>query len=194
MPIDLTVENDTKHDVNRHFGGVRSFITGKYGHDVADAIKKEWVRREAWGWANLRLHVAAALSCEHLDGRDLEEVLDELALFDYRIEAALTEQSSDSNDELLPHKQYVAIVDALRWPLSLSRRELVARARPDHNPDHLLACSPFDGPAPHIPDWRRHPRQPRPQAVDIVLDQLRASIPPPLPLSPRRDANDMPGL
>lgn len=194
-PIDLTVDKDAKHEINRLYGGVRSFITDAVGHDVANAIRTEWVRREAWGWANRRLHVAAALSCENLDGRDLEDVLDELARFDYQTEAALTGQSStDNSDEPAPHKQYIAIIDALRWPLSLSRRELVARARPDHNPDHPLACSPFDGPAQHIPDWRRHPRQPRPQAVDIVLDQLRASIPPSLPLSPRQDVTGKPGL
>jgi hypothetical protein len=64
---------------------------------------------------------------------------------------------------------------------------VVVRARPDHTPDQPLPCSPFDGPAHHIPDWRRHPQQPRPHAVDLALDQLLAVIPPPLPLNLDRE-------
>jgi hypothetical protein len=187
-PIDLTADKDLKHDVDKLYGGVRAFITKAVGRDVAVAIAAERFRREAWVWANLRLHHVTALSCEHLDGRDLEDVLDELARFDYRTEAAVTEGSSAKDgDEPPVHKQYLAIIDALRWPVAFSRREVVVRARPDHTPDQPLPCSPFDGPAHHIPDWRRHPQQPRPHAVDLALDQLLAVIPPPLPLNLDRE-------
>ena len=86
----------------------------------------ERMRRKVWLWLQRRMHKAELLGASLAQGCNLEQVLDELAHFDY-----MTERNFGNAERA----EYVKIVDALRWPLHFSRKELIVRADPDHRPD-----------------------------------------------------------
>ena len=129
------------------------------------------MRRKVWLWLERRMHKAELLGASLAQGCNLEQVLDELAHFDY-----MTERNFGNAERA----EYVKIVDALRWPLHFSRKELIVRADPHHSPDqtNLWNYSSLAGTPKIFPRWREM-KQPRPPEVSSSLAKLFATIPPP---------------
>jgi hypothetical protein len=145
-------EENIKDQVYRVYRGPRQLM--KDFDFQRNEITEERLRREAWHWVNVRMFHVVRLTRDF----ELNKIRDELAAFDYQTEAALAEgYPSDHYRESGKPKlrdAYVRIVDALQWPEHLSRREILLRARPDHNPDVLLDYSPFDDPIDRVSAWQ----------------------------------------
>jgi hypothetical protein len=135
---------------------------------VEKQILLEYDRRVIWPWVRLRLQFVNTLMLEHEGNSYSDDDLDSLAKFDYMVEGQVTPEQ---------RRQYVQIIDLLRWPKGTSRRELILRADPAYNLDllydyeSLLDYSSDAGPAKNIPAWRRM-REPRPSSVDDALMRL----------------------
>jgi hypothetical protein len=155
------------HDCERHprYAGI------KYGDKIQKLMNAERMRRKVWLWLERRMHKAELLGASLAQGCNLEQILDELAHFDY-----MTERNFGNAERA----EYVKIVDALRWPLHFSRKELIVRADPDHSPDqmNLWNYSSLAGTPKIFPRWREM-KQPRPPEVSSSLAKLFATIPPP---------------
>jgi hypothetical protein len=136
---------EAKKYLDRMYRGPREFI--KRFDFVSDKITIERHRREAWHWANLRLFHVERLGATLQAGCNPDTIRRELFGFDYQTEAALAEgYASDKLSERgkpTLREAYVRIVDALRWPEHLSRREILQWARPEHDPDQPIDHSPF---------------------------------------------------
>jgi hypothetical protein len=147
-------------------------VAGGFNSDkIQKLMNAERMRRKVWLWLERRIHKAELLGASLAQGCNLEQVLDEFAHFDY-----MTER----NFGVAERAEYVKIVDALRWPLHFSRKELIVRADPEHSPDqtNLWNYSSLTGPPKIFPRWREM-KQPRPPEVNSSLAKLFATIPPP---------------
>ena len=138
---------------------------------IQKLMNAERMRRKVWLWLERRMHKAELLGASLAQGCNLEQVLDELAHFDY-----MTERNFGNAERA----EYVKIVDALRWPLHFSRKELIVRADPSiiRIRRTFGTTRPWAGTPKIFPRWRET-KQPRPLEVSSSLAKLFATIPPP---------------
>jgi hypothetical protein len=135
--------------------GLQKYIDTKCKHTIFEFTAEKY-RREAWHWVNLRIQHVELARASLQRGGVLEAILDQVARFDYMAEESLTDHSIVKDDSVPCRRNiFVKILDALQWPEGFSRRDLIRRALPDHDPKVPLGYSPFDGPAKNIPTWRQ---------------------------------------
>jgi hypothetical protein len=165
LPVD---EQEEKLAIDmKYYGTGRTFIVNTK-RMLLDDILYEHDRRLIWPWVRLRLQFVDALKRNHESSSYSDDDLDRLAKFDYMVEGQVTPKQ---------RRQYVQIIDLLKWPRETSRRELILRANPAYDLEllydykSLLDYSSDAGPAKNIPAWRRM-GEPRPSSVDDALMRL----------------------
>ena len=115
--------------------GLQRYIDTECKRTISEFTAEKY-RREAWHWVNLRIQHVELARASLQRGGALEAILDQVARFDYMAEESLTDHSI-GNDDSVPcrRKIFVKILDALQWPEGFSRRDLIRRALPDHDPN-----------------------------------------------------------